>query len=45
MRECDHQLTNKLDLRNQRLLTPFLSLGMYILPTVPTVEDISRTQP
>lgn len=45
MRECDHQLTHKLDLSNQRLLTAFLFLGMYILPTVLTVEDTSRAQP
>ena len=42
MRECDHQLTHKLDLSNQRLLTPFLFLGMYILPTVPTVGAIFK---
>ena len=43
LRGCDHQLTRKLDPGNQRLLIPSPVLGMYVLPTIPTLGAVSRT--
>ena len=36
----DHQLPHKLHPGNRRLLTPSPGLGMYILPTIPTVGAV-----
>ena len=41
----DCWLTHKLDLGNQRLLTPSPVLEMDVPPTVPIVGAVSRTQP
>lgn len=43
-RECDWQLTFKLDPGNKRLLIPYPVLGMYILRPVPQREPFERTQ-
>lgn len=43
-RGCDCQMTCELDLGNPRLLPPFSVLGMYLLPTTPTLVAIPRTQ-
>lgn len=37
-----HQLTRELDLGNRRVLAPSPVLGMYALPTVPTVGAIFK---
>ena len=37
LRGTDHWFTHKLDPGSWMLLTPSLVLGMYVLPTVPTV--------
>lgn len=39
--ECDHQLTCGLELGNWRLLPACLLLGMFVLPTVPTLGAAS----
>lgn len=38
----DQWLTHQLDPGNQGLFPPSLGLGMYILPSVPTVGDVFR---
>ena len=43
-RGCTFLLTIKLDLGNQRCLTSFSVLGIYVLPIIPIVDTVTRTE-